>query len=154
MLNSNWLTVFYSFINHVTIYGVMWTVGTWNNIFMKQFQESEATISWIGGILNGICCLSGLLSSALLIKHSCKSLIIMGGILSTSGLVLSSIIQCNIYFMYFTFSIMTGLGFGLAYTPSIVILVQCFENKNRSIAMGLASSGVGIGWFIYPSMNE
>lgn len=42
---------------------------------------------------------------------------------------------------------------GLAYVPAIISLSQYFKEK-RPVAMGIASSGVGVGSFIFPIVIE
>ena len=42
-----------------------------------------------------------------------------------------------------------GVGLGLAYIPSVVIVSEYFEQR-RTIALGLAVSGVGLGGFVFP----
>ena len=42
-----------------------------------------------------------------------------------------------------------GVGLGLAYVPAIVSVSEYFERR-RTIALGLAVSGVGFGCFVFP----
>ena len=44
-----------------------------------------------------------------------------------------------------------GFGFGIAYIPGVAMVDFYFE-KHRSLAMGIAVSGCGIGTFIFPPM--
>ncbi len=45
-----------------------------------------------------------------------------------------------------------GIGFGLIYLPSIVIVGHYF-NEKRALATGLAVCGSGIGTFIFAQIN-
>lgn len=47
----------------------------------------------------------------------------------------------------------SGLGFGLIYLPSIVIVGQYFE-KRRSLALGLSMSGMGCGIFVFSPVSK
>jgi MFS family permease len=69
-------------------------------------------------------------------------------ILATLGLVLSAYAN-SIWFMYVTFSVMTGLGLGISYMPGVKAVGEHFDKK-RGIAMGLACAGVGMGSFLFP----
>ena len=44
---------------------------------------------------------------------------------------------------------LTGIGLGMMYLPFVGIIPLYFE-KRRSLAMGIATSGMGIGTFVYP----
>jgi len=41
------------------------------------------------------------------------------------------------------------LGLGLCYVPAIIVISEYFKKK-RPLAIGIASSGIGIGSFIFP----
>ena len=47
---------------------------------------------------------------------------------------------------------LTGFGLGLAYVPGVTMVGFYFE-KRRSLAIGIAVSGVGIGTFIFPRVT-
>ncbi|CAG0882479.1 unnamed protein product [Cyprideis torosa] len=91
--------------------------------------------------------------SAFLVKRwGCRRVVIIGGILSTTGFLISSVAP-NLDTLYFTYSVMCGVGFGIAYIPSIVIIDEYFT-KRRTIAVGIACSGIGLGSFIYPHITR
>ena len=48
-----------------------------------------------------------------------------------------------------SFIFITGIGLGMLYLPFIGIVSLYFE-KRRSLALGIAASGMGIGTFVYP----
>ncbi|QQP50496.1 Monocarboxylate transporter 6like, partial [Caligus rogercresseyi] len=136
-----WTVVASSFITQVFIFGTIWTVGIWNSVFMEEFGATAAKTSLIGSLLNAITYLGGLLSSLLIFKFSCRAIVSLGGALATFGLLMSSLVP-NVELLYLTFSTCTGLGLGLAFTPSVVIICDYFEEK-RALALGIASSGAG-----------
>ena len=53
----------------------------------------------------------------------------------------------NILVLYLTVGLLTGLGFGLTYLPSMTIMKMHFD-RNLGIACGLAASGTGFGQFL------
>ncbi|CAB4060404.1 SLC16A5 [Lepeophtheirus salmonis] len=147
-----WTIVISSFVVQVIIHGIIWTVGIWNSVFIHEFHSTAAKTSLIGSLLNSMTYLGGLISSLLIFKYSCRTIICIGGALACFGLSMSSLVPC-IEFLYLTFSIITGLGLGFAFTPSVVIICDYFEEK-RSIALGIASSGAGFGSFIFSYINK
>ena len=57
----------------------------------------------------------------------------------------------NIWAHYILFGGVSGLGFGMMFQPSIVIVGMYFE-KWRPLATGIAISGTGVGTFVFPPM--
>lgn len=45
-----WVVVAASFIAHLLIYGVSWTVGMFNLVFLEEFKANVTATSWIGSI--------------------------------------------------------------------------------------------------------
>ena len=52
-----------------------------------------------------------------------------------------------------TQGIMTGLGGGIIFTPSLGVIGQYFDRK-RALAMGIATTGNALGGTIYPIMIQ
>lgn len=50
-------------------------------------------------------------------------------------------------------TLFSGIGFGLMYLPSIVMVGYYFDNK-RALATGIAVCGSGIGSFVFSPLNE
>ena len=51
----------------------------------------------------------------------------------------------RLIYIFYGFAFASGLGLGLIFLPGVVIVGFWFEKK-RALAMGLASSGAGLGW--------
>ena len=82
---------------------------------------------------------SGPIASALSNRFTCRSVVMVGGVVAASGYVLSFFATSLVY-MYVTAGFLTGLGSGLAYTPNIVMVGRYF-NQRRSLANGLSLAG-------------
>lgn len=46
-----------------------------------------------------------------------------------------------------------GLGFSLVFVTSVIILLRWFD-KRLALAMGIASSGTGIGAFVFAPLTQ
>ncbi|KAK3579687.1 hypothetical protein CHS0354_013201, partial [Potamilus streckersoni] len=95
---------------------------------------------------------AGPLASIMTNKYGCRVTTIVGAIVATAGLILS-IFAPNLYFLYFSFGVLPGIGFGLIYLPAIVSIGYYFEGK-RAFATGLAVCGSGLGGFIFNPLTE
>jgi len=73
-------------------------------------------------------------TSALCNKWSCRRIGIIGSFIAAFAIAASQFAP-NIYVMWLLFGIIGGIGMGLVYLPSIVMVGYYFEEK-RAIATG------------------
>lgn len=90
--------------------------------------------------------------SALVDRYGCRWMTIVGGLVSALGFALSTLAR-SIFVMYITFGIVAGAGLGLIYVTSVVSVTYWFDEK-RSLAMGLATCGVGMGTFVFAPATQ
>ena len=79
--------------------------------------------------------------SALAQKYDCRTITIIGSILTAIGFILSYFAQ-NVLTLYVTFGLLGGIGFGFVFLPAIVTVGYYFE-KRRAFATGIAVCGSG-----------
>ncbi|XP_045437811.1 monocarboxylate transporter 9 isoform X2 [Pipistrellus kuhlii] len=77
---------------------------------------------------------------------------IFSGFMVAGGLMLSGFAP-NIYFLFFSYGIVVGLGCGLLYTATVTITCQYFDSR-RGLALGLISTGSSVGLFIYAALQK
>ena len=75
-----------------------------------------------------------------------------GASIATLGFGLSSLAS-GVEFLFFTFSLMIGSGFGISFIPVVEAINEYFDVK-KNIAFGLSLSGVGCGMLVYPMINK
>lgn len=85
--------------------------------------------------------------SALVDAYGCRWMTIAGGIVSAIGFILSYYSK-SIVTMYITFGIISGTGLGVIFVTSVVSVTYWFDER-RTLAVGLASCGVGMGTFVF-----
>lgn len=85
-------------------------------------------------------------------RYTHQKVIFVGGLLTSSGLILSSFAP-SIEVMYFTYGVLTGLGFGLSFPPSVVISTRHF-NKRRGMANGINMAGAAMGGICVPILMQ
>uniref|UniRef100_A0A3P9KHG5 Major facilitator superfamily (MFS) profile domain-containing protein n=1 Tax=Oryzias latipes TaxID=8090 RepID=A0A3P9KHG5_ORYLA len=120
------------------------------SIFYVEFQghfgaEYSAT-AWIHSLVDCITMLCAPVGSLVGNRWSCRVAVMLGGVLSSCGLLLSSF-STSLELLYLTMGVLTGLGFALCYTPAIA-LVGCYFQQRKALAYGIAMSGSGIGTFV------
>ncbi|XP_077989274.1 monocarboxylate transporter 12-like [Glandiceps talaboti] len=123
------------------------TGGVFIVALLEYFNANAATIAWIPalrlGIVSCVSPVAGLLDD----KYGPRVILFIGGLISTCGLFLSSF-ATNPMYLYFTDSVLTGVGHGLCLVPCMSILAQYF-NKRFALVTGIATAGTSMGYFIY-----
>ena len=166
-----WTIVFATFMIHVLQSGFSDSFGLILPAIKETFQSSntEACLAnslvvfvslgsspvsaWLSGRLGhrltmvaGVLLATvGLLSAGLYIDLTSPGLTNQ----TSSGILLSQgrAQHPNILVLYLTVGILTGLGFGLTYLPSITIM-KLYFTRNLGLALGIAASGTGFGQFL------
>ena len=78
-------------------------------------------------------------------RFGTRKVCMSGAVIAALGLGLGSITK-SLAGLIITYSIVTGVGFGLMYIPSIVAVANHFT-KQRSLAIGVCLCGAGVGTF-------
>ena len=99
--------------------------------------------AWVGSVGIALIFVLGPLTSMLVNRLGYRFTAILGGLLGSIGLLLSSFAS-SIYVIYGTYSVLFGFGGSCIFVSSYVVTSQYFE-RNRSIATGILASGTGLG---------
>jgi MFS family permease len=121
--------------------GIRFSFGFLYFEFVYQFESSSKT-AWIGSLFMAVPLLSGPIGSALVDRYGCRTMTIIGAIVSGIGFTLSAFVD-TIELMYITFGVIAALGLGLCCVTAVVILMHWFEKK-RALAIGLGPMGTSL----------
>ncbi|OWF52603.1 Monocarboxylate transporter 14 [Mizuhopecten yessoensis] len=147
-----WFIVLGSVMVHLFIGGLERSSGI---LFIKldeKFQQSAAATAWVLSLSSGFRLTLGPICSVLCNRYSHRSVVITGSLLVCISMVATAFAP-NLTFTYFSYGVLGGFGRLLAYAPAVIIVGEYF-NKKRGIAVGLSTSGVGFGSFLFPTMIE
>ncbi|CAD5116912.1 DgyrCDS5753 [Dimorphilus gyrociliatus] len=125
-----WIVVISSFYFQALTIGITYTFGVKLVKLKDEFKVNERIIA-----------------GPLIKRFGWRTVAITGSVLSTIGFVSSSFVK-NVYVLYFTYGVMTGIGNGLMYVTSMVCVQHYFDTK-RALATGLAVSGSGVGTLLF-----
>ncbi|KAL1497870.1 hypothetical protein ABEB36_008757 [Hypothenemus hampei] len=142
-----WLVVFGCLFINLVSDGVGSTFGILNIEFLQEFKASNSATSLIGSLFLSVPLILGPLGSALVDRYGCKYMTVVGSLICTIGFVISAYVK-NIWMMYLTFGVVSGIGFCLCYVTAVVSIAFWFE-KHRTLALSIAASGTGFGTVIY-----
>ncbi|XP_006886462.1 PREDICTED: monocarboxylate transporter 7 [Elephantulus edwardii] len=134
-----WAVAVSFFFVEVFTYGVIKSFGVFFNDLMDSFDESNSRISWIVSICVFVLTFTAPLSTVLSNRFGHRLVVVVGGLLVTTGMVLASFSRA-VYHMYITVGIISGLGYCFSFLPTVTILSQYFD-KRRSVVTAIASTG-------------
>ncbi|KUI56044.1 Riboflavin transporter MCH5 [Cytospora mali] len=113
---------------------------------MPDVQPS--TISWIGSVQIWLTMVGGVFTGRLLDAGFFLPTFFVGAVLQVLGMFLMSISK-TYWQLMLTQGLLTGLGGGIFFTPSLALVTTYFD-KRRGIAIGLVTTGNAVGGIIYP----
>ncbi|XP_074660512.1 monocarboxylate transporter 14-like [Tubulanus polymorphus] len=152
MPETRWIVVVSSFIAGFVTTGISYSTSIYYVEWIESFDESYSLTSIVASLNIGLSSLLGPLASVLVSYIGYSWVFIFAGIVSFAGM-LSAVFANNIHVLIITFGIMTGFGYGIAFTPLLVIAPTFFPEK-QSLAQGFAISGIGLGTIVMPLIIE
>ncbi len=102
-----WVVVFSSFIIHMIMDGITYTMGTYLTIFTEQFKVSHGAASVIHALLPAVTFLCGPIASMFTNRYGCRATTIFGSLIASLGFVMSYFVT-SFYYLYFTIGIVVG----------------------------------------------
>ncbi|KAK6976412.1 monocarboxylate transporter [Biomphalaria glabrata] len=147
-----WVIVTCSFLIHMFVVGTMYALSVIYVAWLDYFDSGKGLTSWIVSLAVAVMFGIGPVPGALSKRFGNQAVVIMGSIVMCIGFFISYF-AVNVYVLIVTIGIIAGFGAGCCYLPSVSMVAMYFTTK-RSIAMGIASSGLGAGaFFMAPFIN-
>ncbi|XP_021373067.1 monocarboxylate transporter 12-B-like [Mizuhopecten yessoensis] len=147
-----WVVMFAACVAQGLQSGICYTVGIIQVALQKRFNSSVAFTSWANGIFIFFISSAGVIGSVIISRYNCRTALLVGSAMMTSGLAASAVVE-SIELIFVTYGVITGVGAGIVYTATVVVVGLNFEEK-RSMATGVAASGAGVGIFIFPPLFQ
>ncbi|KAI3382769.1 hypothetical protein SNEBB_009470 [Seison nebaliae] len=147
-----WMICFASFFTNLIIDGVLYAFGVFLVVWTDYFQSKKAAVSMIGSLACGMYLMVGPVVSGLTNRYGCRIVAMIGTIIGTLAILFSTLAP-NVPILTLIYGFIGGIGFGLVYIPSVIIVGFYFEKK-RAMATGFAVAGSGIGTFVFAPLTE
>ena len=100
----------------------------------------------MGSVAIALTFLTGHLSAALITRFGCRITTLIGGAFCVVSLIASSFVE-NMMVLFFTYSLLFGLGSSCTFSSGLVVISQYFK-KRQSLATGVLTAGHGGGVLI------
>ncbi|XP_041980699.1 monocarboxylate transporter 14-like [Aricia agestis] len=147
-----WVVVFAAFTTSACADGLAYSFGVLHEEFTNYFEESQSKTSLIGSLFISLPLISGPIMSALVDRYGCRLMTIVASILSTAGFLLASLSN-SVEILCLTLGVISGLSMGILYVTCVVSVAFWFD-KRRTLAVSLASCGIGFGTLVYSPMTS
>ncbi|KFA62921.1 hypothetical protein S40285_09074 [Stachybotrys chlorohalonatus IBT 40285] len=143
-----WTQVAMGWIVIFTTWGYINSFGSFQTYYTSTLPQTPSQISWIGSIQSWLTFVIGAFSGRLLDAGFFVPTLVIGAALQLLGIFLMSVSR-SYWHLMLTQGVLTGLGGGLFFTPSLALISTYFQ-KRRALAIGLATTGNSAGGMIYP----
>ncbi|KAJ0069586.1 hypothetical protein NL108_010416 [Boleophthalmus pectinirostris] len=147
-----WIILLSAFTMCGLTFGVIKSFGVFYVEIHRYFDTTATTVSWITSITLATIHVSGPLSSALSARFGHRSIVMIGGLLCSIGVISGSFAR-NLLELYLTTGFLNGLGYSLAWTPTVTMVGLYFDRK-RPMANALSSSGECVLMFVISPLTQ
>ncbi|GFN81783.1 monocarboxylate transporter [Plakobranchus ocellatus] len=141
-----WVIVFCSFVIHFLGPGMLLSLSVMYVSWLEEFDSSRGLTSWTVSLCFAVFLIEGPLVATMVSRFGYRAAVIFGALLYCLGFCLS-FFAASITTLIICIGGISGVGCGFLYLPAIALVAIYFE-KRRSLALGLATSGTGIGSFV------
>ncbi|XP_063240304.1 monocarboxylate transporter 12-like [Bacillus rossius redtenbacheri] len=147
-----WVVVIAAFCTNMIADGITFSFGVIYVELLDYFRDGSGKTAWIGGLFMAMPLLCGPLASYLVDRYGCRKACMSGGLVSALGFVASSLAG-SVDALVLTFGVVSGAGMALCYVTAVVAVAYYFDRR-RSLAMGLAVCGSGIGTVVFAPLAD
>ncbi|XP_031721619.1 monocarboxylate transporter 2 [Anarrhichthys ocellatus] len=134
-----WPVVLASFISIGFSYAFPKAITVYFKDIQIIFDASYSQIAWISSIMLAVMYAAGPISSILVNTYGCRPIVMMGGCLSATGMILASFCT-SVVQLYLCIGVIGGLGLAFNLQPALTMIGRYFCKK-RPIANGMAMAG-------------
>ncbi|KAH8762091.1 major facilitator superfamily domain-containing protein [Diaporthe sp. PMI_573] len=144
-----WTQVACGWIAIFVTWGYLNSFGSFQTYYEQTMPGTRpSTISWIGSLQIWLTMVMGLFTGRLLDAGFFVPTFFVGACLQVLGMFLMSVSK-TYWQLMLTQGVLTGLGGGIFFTPSLALVTTYFDKK-RGLAMGLVTTGNSVGGIVYP----
>ncbi|XP_078098124.1 monocarboxylate transporter 1-like [Mustelus asterias] len=134
-----WAVVLAAFISIGFSYAFPKAITVFFKEIKEIFNSTDSQVSWISSIMLAVMYAGGPLSSVLVNKYGSRPVVLLGGLLASSGMIMASFCK-DIVALYFCIGVVGGFGLAFNLQPALTMIGKYFY-KRRPLANGLAMAG-------------
>ncbi|XP_020616501.1 monocarboxylate transporter 10-like isoform X2 [Orbicella faveolata] len=131
---------------NIIVIGCTYCFGIIFPSLLDEFKAGKSKTAWVGSLAVASAGLFGPVAGRLTDRFGARAVVISGAVLSTIGLLLTSLVP-SLYLMLLTYGGIFGCGSSLVYIAVFEIVPRYFV-KRRSLATGLVTMSTGAGLLV------
>ncbi|XP_061629232.1 monocarboxylate transporter 2-like isoform X2 [Phyllopteryx taeniolatus] len=147
-----WAVVFASFISIGFAYAFPKSLTIYYKEIQEYFSISYSQIAWVSSAMLASMYAAGPVSSILVNRYGSRPVVIVGGLMVSSAMVLASF-GTTIVHLYLCVGVIGGFGLAFNLQPALTIIGTYFHVK-RPLANGLAMTGSPVVLFTLAPLNQ
>lgn len=145
-ISNKWIVVFGAIMAQIAI-GALYAWSLFNQPISKAYGWELTTVVTTYSVSLACFSLSTILSGRIHLKMGPRFTTLIGGILYSSGILLSSFAATPVM-LYLTYGVLGGAGVGFIYVCQLSTLVKWFPDKKGAVT-GLATASFAMGGFVF-----
>ena len=136
-----WGIVAAAFLSCFTCFGVGYSFGAFFDSMSEEFNSGKGLTALMFSLTTCFYFLGGLITGRLADRFGPRRVVVVGAISMGIGLYLTSLVQA-IWVGFITYGVGVGTATACGYVPMVATVGGWF-NKRRTLALGIAVSGIG-----------
>ena len=147
-----WIVVAGCGLRHFANAGtLLYSFGVFLPIICEKFGWSRAVVAGAFSLRSLLGGLLGPIAGAAMFKFGARKVMVYAAIVGALGLAGMSFIS-EVWHVYLFYGILVALGGGFSAILGIMTVINNWFIKRRSLAMGIALVGGGLGGFVFPPL--
>ena len=145
-LYYGWVVVFAFWVIGIALYGVHFSFGVFFKSIESEFNLTRAATSAILSVNMILAGIWSFLAGWALDRYGPRIVLLIMGLFTGLSLLLTSQTSA-LWQLFITYSLLLAMGTGAVYVVPMSAVSRWFDKK-RALALGVASSGVGLGTLV------
>ncbi|XP_067946836.1 monocarboxylate transporter 4-like [Watersipora subatra] len=145
-----WVIVSSCFFQNLLVDGTLCSFGTLYVYIIDKFEATSLQASYILSLQLCLQALFSPLASAMIINYGVRAVMMVGAGLMALGTLASGFVS-DINLLYLTMGALTGIGMSML-SQTAAVTISFYFDKRRGLANGIATTGSGFGFFIFPPL--
>ncbi|XP_060582731.1 monocarboxylate transporter 11-like [Ruditapes philippinarum] len=151
--STKWLFFGVAFVLSTLEFGLVFSFGALFSVIRDTFGTDRPTTASVQSVLMGVATCFSAVSGVLINKLGLHVVILLSSICVTLGFVTSFFVT-KIWYLYFTISILAGIGMSQLYVISITLAATIQNKKQKLLGIAIHSTCVPVAGLIYPHLLD
>lgn len=148
----SWVVVVSAFLSLFTVFGVAYSFGEFFGPMADEFGTSRSETALFFSITTFAYFVIGAFSGRIADRIGPRPVMIFGAVAMVLGLLLTAEVS-SLQLGYLTYGLGVGFGVGCCFVPMVAAVGGWFMER-RTLALGLAVAGIGLGTLVLVPVME